>query len=348
MLNTPRTLRNTVAIAYAAFALSSCDKTENTPAQPYDDGVFVINEGNFSDNNGTLSLVLRDSKTVSYDIFQKENTRSLAGGVAGYAEVDEKGIILVDNTTAGKDALEIVNAHTFKTIATIKDDIENPRDVAKVGTNKAYVTCWGTNADYSYKTAYVAVVDLTTNKVTKKIPLGIDCESIMVIGNNAFIGTIYNGQKNLNIIDTQKDELTSPIEIGTNPGNFVLDASNKIWMIAGKEIVLFNPTTKLVESRLKAGAIDKTPNSLSISQDKKTLYYTYNSEIYSLNIADGSTKTFIKRKFTSVGFDNESNQVYTTLIPSYKQAGYIFRYQSNGTLIDSVKTEIAPVGFFFK
>ncbi len=343
--NTHKTL---ATITLAAFMLGSCTKTETTPAQPYDDGVIVVNEGNFNDNNGSLSLVARNSKSATVDIFQKENTRSLAGSLAGYTEVDEKGIILVDNSTAGKDMIEIVNARTFKSIATIKDDIENPREAAKVGTNKIYVTCWGTNSDFSFKTSYIAVVDLTTNKVTKKIPLGTDCESVTVVGTNAIVGTIYNNRKNISVVDTQKDEITASVEVGPNPGSFVVDAANKIWMLAGKEIILFNPTTKMVESKLKAGTADKTPNSLSISKDKKTLYYNYNSEVVSLNIADGSTKTFIKRKFNAVGFDDESNQVYTTLIPSYKQAGFIFRYQTNGTLIDSVKVEIAPVGFFFK
>ena len=358
MLNSTRTLRNTIAIA--TLVLSSCDKTETTPAQPYDDGVFVINSGNFFDNNGSLSLVQRDSKMASLDIFLKENTRSFAGGLTDYAEVDEKGIVLVDNSTDGKDAIEIVNAHTFKTIASIKGEIDNPRKAVKAGTNKVYITCWDTfNTDYSYKTGFVAVVDLTTNKIIKKIPVDKGAESIVVIGTNAYVGNV-GSQKTIKVIDTQKDEVTASIEVGTNPSNFVLDAANKIWMTAGKEIVLFNPTTKTIESKLKGGTnTQKTPSSLSISKDKKTLFYTYNfydaadayklkGEINSLNIADGTTKTFINRTFAAVGFDNESNQIYTTLIPSYKQAGYILRYQTTGTIIDSVKTEIGPIGFFFK
>ncbi len=359
MLNKTQ-LSKTIAITFAAFAFSSCDKTETTPAQPYDKGVFVINGGNFFDNNGSLSLLQRDSKTPSLDIFMKENTRSFAGGLTDYAEVDEKGIVLVDNSTDGKDAIEIVDAHTFKTIATIKGEIDNPQKAVKAGTNKVYITCWDTfNADYSYKTGIVAVLDLTTNKITKKIPVDKGASAIVVIGTNAYVGNV-GSQKTIKVIDTQKDEVTATIEVGANPSNFVLDAANKIWMTAGKEIVLFNPTTKTVESKLKAGTnTQKSPSSLSISKDKKTLFYTYNfydaadgyklkGEINSLNIADGTTKTFINRTFAGVGFDNESNQVYTTLIPSYKQAGYIFRYQTTGTIIDSVKTEIGPIGFFFK
>ncbi len=360
MLNASRTLRKTVVISFTAFILSSCDKTETTPNQPYDNGVFIINGGNFYDNNGSLSFLQRDSKTASLDVFMKENTRSFAGGITDYTEVDEKGIILVDNSTDGKDVIEIVDAHTFKSIASIKGEIDNPQKAVKAGSNKVYITCWDTfNPDYSYKTGFVAVVDLTTNKITKKILVDKGASAIIVIGTNAYVGNVGE-QKTIKVIDTQKDEVTASIEVGANPSNFVVDTANKIWMTADNEIILYNPLTKMVESKWKGGTnSQKSPSSLSISKDKKTLFYTYNfydatddyklkGEIKSLNIADGTTKNFINRTFSALGFDNVSNQVYTTLIPSYKQAGYIFRYQTTGAIIDSIKTEIGPIGFFSK
>lgn len=355
-----RTFRNLSLISLTTLTLISCDKNETVPAQPYDSGVFVINSGNFFDNNGTLSLISRDTKTASLDIFLKENNRSIAGGVTDYSEVDEKGIVLVDNSTDGKDAVEIVDAHTFKSIESIKGEIDNPRKVVRAGSNKAYITCWDAfNPDYSYKQGFVAVLDLVTNKITKRIPVDKGAESILVIGTNAYVGNV-GSQKTIKVIDTQKDEVTASIEVGANPSNFILDGSNKIWMVAEKELRLFNPTTKLVETKFKAGTNDKkSPSSLSISSDKKTLYCTYNfydsadgyklkGEINAIDIATGTSKVFINRTFSSVEFDSKSGQIYTGLIPSYKQAGYVFRYQTSGTLIDSVKTEIAPSGFYFK
>ncbi len=353
-------LKKLIFITTSLITLNACTKTETTPAQPYDEGLFVINGGNFLDNNGSLTLLQRDNKTASYDIFMKENTRSFAGGITDYTEIDEKGIVLVDNSTDGKDGVEIVNAHTFKTIATIKGEIDNPQKAVKAGTNKAYITCWDTfNPDYSYKTGFVAVLDLTTNKITKKIPVDKGASAIVVIGTNAYVGNV-GSQKTIKVIDTQKDEVSATIEIGANPSNFVLDATNRIWMTAGKEIVLFNPTTKTIESKLKAGThTQKSPANLSISKDKKTLYYTYNfydaadgyklkGEINSIDIASGTAKVFANRAFAALNFDDEGNQIYTSLIPSYKQAGYIFRYLANGSIVDSVKTEIGPIGFYFK
>jgi hypothetical protein len=352
--------RNTVLILLLTIFLISCQKTESSLKQTYDNGIFVINAGNFFDNNGTLSLVSRDSKLTVIDIFLKENNRSIAGGITDYSEVEDKGIILIDNSTDGKDVIEIVNARTFKSIASIKGEIDNPRKVIRVGTNKAYITCWDTfNENYTFKQGFVAVLDLLSNKITKKIPVDSGAEDIVLIGNLAYVGNI-NAQTTLKVIDVIKDELKESIEIGIEPNNFVLDLANKIWMTAGNTIVLFNPTTKTFDKKFKAGTNNqKSPGSLCMSKDKKTLYYTFNffdaadsyklsGEISAIDIANGTSKTFINRTFSSVGFDIESEIVYTSLIPSYKQSGYIFRYHTSGRLIDSVKVEIAPSRFYFK
>jgi hypothetical protein len=342
------------------WTLTSCETTETNPTGVYSDGIFIINSGNFFDNNGTISFLDRNNTVASTDIFLKENMRSIAGGVTDYAEVGEKGILLVDNSSDGKDVIEIVNARTFKSIASIKGEINNPRKVVSAGTNKAYITCWDSfNADYSYKQGFVAVVDLTTNLITKKIIVDPGAESIIVIGSNAYVGNVGN-KKTIQVINTQTDEISETIEVGSNPSNFVLDASNKIWMTADKEIKLLNTSTKLIEKSIKAGTNnEKTPNSLSMSKDKKTLYYTYNfydanddyrlkGEINALNISTSTSSVFIGRSFTALGFDTKSEIIYTSLVPSYKQAGYIFRYKTSGILIDSIKVEIAPNGFYFK
>ncbi|MEA5458373.1 DUF5074 domain-containing protein [Arcicella sp. LKC2W] len=354
-----------LAVVSLFLGLNACNSTsEPEPSQPYDTGVFVLNGGNFFDNNGTISLYNPTTKTISYDVFQKENTRALSGGVAGYTEVDGKGLILVDNSTNGSDAVEIVSARTFKSVATIKD-LENPRSVIKASTNKAYVVCWDVlNPDYSYKLGYVAVIDLTTNKITKKIPVQNGAEGIVIVGNEAFIGnTSYSGIKTITVIDISKDEVSGTVASAGAASNLIVDANNKIWCTIGKEIVRINPTSKVVETRLTAGtSTTKSPRNLTLNANKTAIFFEYSfsdssdgykqkGDIFSFNISDATISTstsLIKRAFTGFGFDAKNGIIYGGITPSYKQAGYVIRYQTNGTLIDSVKAEIAPNGFLFK
>ena len=352
------------AVGILLFGLNACTTSDPTPSLPYDSGVLILNQGNFTDNNGTISLYNASTKAINYDVFQKENTRSLAGGVSGYTDIDGKGLILVDNSTNGKDAVEIVTAGTFKSVATISG-LDNPRNVIKAGTNKAYVVCWDTfNADYSYKLGYIAVIDLVTNKITKKIPVQNGAESIVIVGNEAFIGnTSYSGISYISVIDITKDEVSGKIILDGAAADLVVDANNKIWGTVGQNIIRINPSSKKIEANLKVGSsTTKNPQHLALNANKTTIYFEYSfsdytdnykqkGEIYSLNTTDAAISTttpLIKRTFTGFGFDAKNGVIYAGVTPSYKQAGYVLRYQPNGSLIDSVKAEIAPVGFFFK
>lgn len=361
-------------IRYAALGalllgLASCHSKNNddpSPALPYTQGVLVVNEGNFLDNNGSITLLNRTNQTATYDIFQKENSRSLAGGVAGYTEADDKGVILVDNSTPGLDKVEVVNASTFKSIATVSG-VENPRQAVRVGSNKVYITCWDSfNADYSYKPGYVAVLDLTTNQITGKIPVQSGCQDIVVIGTEAFVGNIYTGGTTLSVIDLTKDAVSQTLEAGSDPSSLRVDANTKLWFYADGNMVRLNPQSKAIETRIPIGSTGNSGSlvDLRLSQDKQTFYLIYNysgassnsvssSGIYRFNINDTSIsadKALINRRFSGgLGVDPQTGTLYASIIsPSYKQAGYVYRYQSNGTLIDSVRAEITPTQFYFK
>lgn len=355
-----------LAAGFIILGLNSCTKiSEPEPSQPYDAGVFVINRGNFFDNNGSITLINPITKIASFDIFQKENNRAISGGISDYAEVDGKGVILVDNSNPGKDLIEIVNARTFKAVATIPStDLENPRYVVKAGTNKAYVTCWDSfNADYSYKTGYIVVIDLTTNKVTKKIPVQKGAEKLAVIGTDIYVGSV-GGETSISIINTSTDVVSQTVEVGKNPKLIGLDANGKLWIYAGGDFVKFNVMTKVVESRTKitTSNTSKSPGSFTLSKDKTSILYVFSfydaadsykqkGETYSFGINDSvisTTKPIINKLFSGLSTDPNTGNIYAGFSPSLKQSGYVFRYQSNGTLIDSLKAEIGPEGFLFK
>ncbi|GAB3510248.1 YncE family protein [Emticicia fontis] len=345
-------------ISFVSIVLFSCETKETEPAQPYDTGVFIINAGNFFDNNGSISLLKRDSTKAILDIFQKENSRTITGNITDYAVVDNKGIILVDNSTDGQDAIEIVNGRTFKSEARIKE-VENPRNAIKVAANKAYVVCWDVlNADYSYKPGYVLVIDLLTNKVTKKITVQNGAEGIVVVGNEAFVGNnAYSGKSEISVIDINKDEVSTKITLKGGTTNLIVDANNKIWCSVDKEFLRINPSTKAVEATISTEtSTEKVPGMLALNANKTTIYFDYShwstgGEIYSFNITDATISTttpLIKRTFSALGFDAKEGIIYAGVTPSYKQSGYVFRYKPTGVLIDSVKAEIAPAKFLFK
>ncbi|GAB2573300.1 DUF5074 domain-containing protein [Spirosoma areae] len=354
-------LTKSIAIGLVALSVWNC-KTSDPEPSLYESGVFILNEGNFTDNNGSLSFLSRNSTTVATNIFIQANP-SLAvaggtgqgGGVAGYTEVNGKGLILVDNSKAGQDKVEIVEFGTFKSRATLKaPDIENPRQVIQAGPNKAYVSCWdvsGSGNAFYKDPGYIAVVDLNTSTVKKKIPAVKGVVRMVFAGSEVFVGSsAYSGDKTLLIIDANTDEVKDRLDFGATPEPIAVDADGKLWILAGKDMVRINPQSRLVEKRLTFAA---SPGSVTISPDKKAFYYTLNGRTsrFQIDATSASGTQVIPRSFSALGIDPQTKVIYGSVIPSYGQAGYVLRYQDNGTsatLIDSVKAEIAPTGFYFR
>jgi hypothetical protein len=359
--------RQLLIVAGFVSALAACHRTDDPqPAGPYASGVFVINAGNFLDNNGSLSWLTRDSKTAETDIFQVRNRRPLTGGVRDYAEAGQRGLILVDNSSAGLDKVEIVTTDSLKSVKTLAaPDIENPRYVVRISDTKAYVSCWGatgSGSTFYVNPGYVAVIDVPTGSITKKIPLQKGAESMVIVGTEAFVSGV-GGEGLVQVIDTQTDALKTSFSVGGSASVLQRDANNKIWAFVGKNAVRIDPANKSVEAKIAVGTdANKSPGGLTPSGDRRTFFYSYTfydaadgykqkGALYSFSITDQTITAatpLVNRVFTGLGFDPQRNVLYAGSTPSYKQAGYVLRYQPTGQLIDSVRVEIAPSAFYFK
>ena len=349
--------------AFFSILVWSCDQSEPTPKGDYVRGVFVMNEGNFSQNNGAISFFQREQTTAEVDIFSKVNGTSLTGGVQGYASVGEQGLILVDNAAAGLDKIEFVNANTFVREASIgAPDIENPREVVIAGNNKAYVSCWGANSDYSYSTGYIAVVDLVTKKVTKKINISSGPENLVYNNGKLFVGTIsYGGGNALTVINTATDAIDKPIATDGAATPIGIDANGKLWVGAGIKAYRIDPTSLATETTLSLGTdASKSAGNFAFTSDLRTILFTLSysdanyvthGQTYKFAITDTQvnvTTPLIKRTFTGLAVDPSQGLIYAGVTPSYAQAGYAVRYRTDGSLVDSIKVSVAPTGFFFR
>lgn len=355
-------LARSLALAFASLAVWSCNQSDPAPKGDYVSGVFVMNEGNFSQNNGGISFFARENTTADAEIFAAANGKALGGGVQGYTATEELGLILVDNITAGQDKVQFVNRYTFKDEGSIgAPDIENPREVVIAG-RKAYVTCWGTNADYKYSTGYVAVIDLTTKKLTKKINVAKGPENLVYSKDKVFVGTTtFTNGNMLTVININTDEATQSIPMDGVVTPIGIDANGKLWVSAGIKAVRINPETLASEATLAMGTdAAKFPASFTMSADLKTIFFVLSQydanfnlfgKVYKFNITDTQvdvSKPFINRYFTGLTVDPSQGLIYAGVTPSQTQAGYAVRYRADGNVVDSIKVGVAPTGFFFQ
>jgi hypothetical protein len=352
-------LSGILTITAISTLLWSCNQSDPVPKGSYKQGVFVINEGNFSQNNGSLSFFTRENNVAESDVYASVNGNALQGGVQDYAIAGEHGLILVDNSAAGQDKIQIVDANTFTSEATITD-IENPREVVGVSDNKAYVTCWNTlNSNNTYPVGYVAVIDLTTKKITKKISTDKGPENLVFYKDKVFVGGYtYGGGTKLSVISTSGDEVVSAVSFDEVPNPIGVDVNGKLWVQAGLELFRLNTDTYAIETTMKIGTdASKSAGNFAMAPDLSTIYFVLSDanfvrgETYKFSISDTQVNVstpFIKRMFSGLAVDPTQGLLYAAVTPSYTQSGYAIRYRGDGSLVDSVKVGVAPTGFVFK
>jgi hypothetical protein len=100
--------------------LFSCEKDKEEVK--YTNGAFVVNEGAYTGNNGTISFYSFDEDTVVNDIFFVKNSRALGDVVQSMTIDNGKAYIVVNNS----NKVEIADAVTFKELGVI-ENVNSPR-----------------------------------------------------------------------------------------------------------------------------------------------------------------------------------------------------------------------------
>ncbi len=154
---------------------------EEVDVDKYQNGVFIINEGNFSDKDGSVSWYDYDSSIVILKVYEIANDIPFSGLLQSMAFHGEKGY-LIDNS----GRLEIVDEKTFLALNRL-NEFDIPRYIAFSG-NKGYLTDWGPyGTDFSSTESYVAVIDLNSESVLKKIETESRPEGILLVGSKLYV-----------------------------------------------------------------------------------------------------------------------------------------------------------------
>lgn len=345
------------------LSIISCKKEENKDGNigTYleSGSAIVVNEGNFGSSNGSISYIDRNGKATNFIYENANNGINLGDVIQSYTAVGTKGIICVNNSFK----IEIVDARTFKHIATIVDTTSTQntsyvRYALGINDNKAYVT----NGNFAGE---VEVIDLTTNTIVKSINVGKGPEQLAMVGNNVYVCNSggFDVDSTVSIINATTDVVTSTINVGDIPTKIVKDAQNNVWVLcAGQsdysmypiinklspsKLIRINTTTNTVDrsfSLINAGNPSYVVN-LAIGNNGRTIYYSVSDKIYALDITSNTLTTtalISGRNFYGLAASPFSNQVWALQAPNFTSSGYVFRYASTGALIDSVKVGIGP------
>ncbi len=364
-----RFTRNDVKVSKYSFYLSiiillstlfACEPDDMAPEArgKYESGVIIVNEGNFGSADGSLSFYDKDSSKVSNNIFEAENDRQLFAIIQNVRFFDDKGYIV----TNSDDKIEVVDADSFESLKTIKDDIENPNDIAIVD-GLAYVSNWGAaQPDFSYLDSRVTIIDLSTNEVIKDIATKEFPSGVLAVDQQVYVA--IGSSDEVFVIDAESNNVTDTITVALGPKSFQLDKNGKLWVMCtgtfaspAGNLVRINPNDNSVESTIPLD--NQSPNGkIALNGTADQLYYLssvgYNPSndavfVFDITTGTASTEPLIEgTNFYGLGIDPENNTIYIGDSNGFQGNGTVIRYNPDGTEMDNFSVGRGSSGFAFR
>ena len=355
-----------------ALSLGSCDSEEGFQEEEFHatgTGVFILNEGNYQAGNSTLSYYDPSKKTVENGVFSRANDRKLGDtgqsvilrGTDAFIAVENSGIIWKIDATTFKVRGQLDSKSTGGKMI-------NPRYIHFISDTKAYAT--------DLYAPYITVFNPQTMEYIKSIPTGQEVveqyastEEMVQYGKYVFTNCWSYSNKIL-VINAEKDVVDGEITLPSmQPKSMKLDKNGKIWVITdggyqGSEygddyphLYKIDANSRQIEQE-QVLDMDEANVQIALNGARDTLYLI-NNDIYRMAVSDDHlpVRPYIsaevdengtKHKLYGLSINPVNSDVYVADAVDYRQAGVVYRYSSQGILLDKFSVSINPNGFAFK
>lgn len=341
----------------AVFSLVSCSKDDNNDSKnTYTHGVIITNEGNFMDNNGSVSYIPLTEDTICNDLFEEVNGRSLGDVIMSFAACKNKGYIVANNS----NKVEIIDLKTFQSVGVV--EVSLPRYVACTSDGKVYVS-------FSSYPGKVLSVNYDDNTVLDTVTVGNQPEHMLVDDNMLLVANGKWGyDSTVSVIDTRTDKVVQTINVGDGATDLTQDGTGAIWVLCQGKVVYNDDWTAIVSEtdskivRLQAGTYtpDKTivvghtgdgfnPSSIASDPDGQTIYVAEKEGVYAVSVdaTEMPAQPLITGDFNGLGVNPSNGRIYALEINGYLSSGIVHIFTAQGSEVRSMTTGIAPNGAFF-
>ena len=335
--------------------LSSCKKEKPEPTTPdvLSNGILVLNEGLFQQNNSFISWIDLGSNEVTSDIFLNTNGRLLGDTGNDMKAYGGKIYVVVNNS----NTVEVLNKRSCKSIKQVSmmngGNGKQPRSIA-FHQGKAYITCYD---------GYIDVLDTVSLSIVQRIQVGSNPEGLAVSGNRLFVsnsgGLNYpNVDSTLSVIDLTTYQEVDRVTVGKNPGGVRTDASGDIYVITRgnygsipSRMVKVDPVLLTSQTfTFDASSIERMGDHFLIT------YFNYSNNSSQVKLFNTVTETLENDNFLSttgittlygVQYDPIRNKIYCLDAMSYTNTGYVRQYSSSGVFENNFHVGLNPSKLIF-
>lgn len=331
--------------------LPSCTEYEQDP-HDFGKGVFIVNEGAFGQNSGSISWYNPTNGTLQNNIFEEANGRPTGDVIQSFGIAGDLGFIVANNS----QKVEIVNLNSFVSKGVVTG-LTYPRHFAANKTH-AFISNGSTDGT-------VHVIDLNSLEVIEIITVGKGPEQIAIVENKLYVANSggWGFNNTVSVIDIFTRKVIATITVGDVPFALQKDIQNNLWVLCrGKVVYDFN-TWQIIEetnSRLiKINTLNNTvvsdftvgttgdffwPAFLSASGNKSSMYLNENGGIYSVNVFTGeiSANPVITGNFSGLGIHPVTNEFFCLKTPNYTSSGTLEIYNQNKQKTNEYLVGIGP------
>ena len=318
-------------------------------------GLFIVCEGNFQYGNATLNYYDVDNDTCSTEVFYRSNSMRLGDVGQSMTMFGGMGWIVVNHSRV----VFAIDPNTFRERGRITG-FTSPRYIHFVSHDKAYVTQLWDNRIVIVNPKRFEIIGYID--VQSMNSANGSTEQMVQVGQYVYVNC-WSFQNKILKIDTLTDTVVDELEVGMQPNSIVADKYNRLWTICdggfnGSPMGMETPALYCIN--LAKFEIDAKfdfypndqPSELVINRDGDAIYWI-NDDIWKMDVGAVRLplRPIIRSRQTiyyGLTVDPVTDEIYVADAIDYQQPGVIYRYSSDGKLLDNFSVGVTPGAFCWK
>lgn len=346
------------AIAYilpAVFALCSlsCKEFRHPEAaeiQIPDEGAFIVCEGNYSLNNGSISFFsLEEGKTTNY-LYEKSNGAPLGDVVQSLCVAGRTVYISVNNSKR----LAAVNLKNMK-LSKELTGLSYPRQIIAGSDGMLYLS----NAQFPGE---LLKIDSEELSIKDRLKAGASPENLLEKDGKIWLcNGAWGNDSTLSLIDTETFTLDTLLVLNDGTTDLCVSGEKEIAVLCsgknpygedGEETrasIVFIDTDKLKISQIiKIGNPDDgfLPSRIASAPDG-SIYYAEKDGVRKINRNEGTSELLVPGDFYGLDVNPKNGNIYCLSAENFTGQGILYVYSSEAELIGEFSTGIGPNSAIF-